>query len=187
MHVLLFGAGINWEQSLATGVIGGGAGLAIASVSLLIRGAKPLKTDEKTAKRPKKLYALLAIFGGLLLVVAGVSWRLTIQGAGRGSDEGTILGKWKHSNGLNTLEFTADGNYTITDESGEVGKAGKYRVIDRNTMEWEHTTRFRRGMVVVPGQRDQPTSMTQMIPVRIEISEDKLVISSDSGSSRWHR
>jgi hypothetical protein len=123
------------------------------------------------------------------MLFVGVFWRLTAQEprAARGVAAEAILGKWKHANGLDTLEFTPGGTYSIRNQQGQVGKAGKYRVIDGNAMEWEHTTRFRKDAVVLPGQRGQPTGMTELVRVRIELSGDELVISSGSGSSRWHR
>lgn len=81
-----------------------------------------------------------------------------------------ILGKWTRSNGSGHIEFTSNGTYYVIEDYR--AKSRSYRLLDRNTMEWEYS---------------QPTGMTETVQVKVEISKNTLVISGARGSSRWSR
>jgi hypothetical protein len=75
----LFAAGFNVQQMLATGVIGGGAGLMIAVIASLVQKPKPQTDDQPPAKKIHPLVAGVLILAGLVLVVVGIMWRVSSQ------------------------------------------------------------------------------------------------------------
>ena len=81
MHLLL--AQFNLQQSLATGVIGGGAGIIVAAVLMLFKKPEPGKDGQPPAevKKPSPLAVLGLVLIGLALVVVGIMWRVASQRA----------------------------------------------------------------------------------------------------------
>jgi hypothetical protein len=175
----------------------------------------PLDGDNiTTSRRPSRLVTeddrdapssglakVLWLATGLAVLLCAVGAGLAMRGGlGRwfsgGSSPSTpvvtdaktaILGTWKHENGLDVLEFTTEGSYTIKDENGKIVKSGKYRVIDATTMEWEHTTPIAEGANVVAIKGVQPIAVVAMVRRTIHLSGQELVISGPDGSaSRWH-
>ena len=106
-----------------------------------------------------------------------------------------ILGRWTNSNGLDTLEFDAEGNYSIRNEEGKVGKTGKYLVIDSQTLEWEHTEPLPSGhpLWVIKGHGPhaaeyQVIGQRKMLRKTIQLSAKELVIGLDGPNpSSWLR
>lgn len=78
----LFGvlvAAFNVQQMLASGVIGGGAALAIAAVAQMFKKPKPPEEGQEEAKKLNPTIGVLLIIVGLALVVVGVIWRVNSQ------------------------------------------------------------------------------------------------------------
>lgn len=75
----LFGAGFNIEQTLATGIPGGGVGLIISIVSRLFQKPKPLAEGQPAPKTLSPLIAVLLIALGLGFVFIGLVWRVKSQ------------------------------------------------------------------------------------------------------------
>jgi hypothetical protein len=80
---VLFAAGFNVQQALATGVIGGGAGLLFGAIAPLVQKPKPSPEGRAVPKKFNPLTAFLMIVLGLALVFAGIAWRVASQDPAR--------------------------------------------------------------------------------------------------------